>query len=158
MKIYIIGQVASGKSTLAKKLAHKYRLSYYELDKIIWDDIQGIKRNYQDIKNKIEEIKKQESWIIEDVGRSIFQELYPLCDIIYYLKIPTVFLYYRVIKRWIKQLLKLEKSNYPQNIKTLKQMLTWLKKGLQKENTKLNSIPQDKLKIITFFKIKKMLK
>ena len=37
-KIYIIGPVGSGKTTLATKLAEKYKIKYFELDKVSWDD------------------------------------------------------------------------------------------------------------------------
>jgi len=37
MKIDIIGSVASGKTTLARALAEKYNISYYEKDNIVWE-------------------------------------------------------------------------------------------------------------------------
>lgn len=37
-KIYILRSVASGKTTLAKKLSKKLGIPYYELDSIILDD------------------------------------------------------------------------------------------------------------------------
>lgn len=37
-KVYIIGQVGSGKTTLAKNISKRYGISYYELDKVVWDD------------------------------------------------------------------------------------------------------------------------
>ena len=36
MKIDIIGSVASGKTTLAKRISKKYRVPYYEKDNIVW--------------------------------------------------------------------------------------------------------------------------
>ncbi len=158
MKIYIIGPVGSGKTSLARKLSKKYNISYYELDKFIWDDKIGKKRTKKDLQVKIDMLKKTKSWIIEDVGRSKFQELYPFCDIIYYLKIPKIILYYRIIKRWVKQCLKLEKSNYHQDLNTLKQMIIWLKKGIKEEQNKIKLIPQDKLQIINLTESKKLIK
>ena len=43
-KIYIIGPVGSGKTTLAKCLSKKYNIPYYELDKVVHDDIKHCKR------------------------------------------------------------------------------------------------------------------
>ena len=44
-KIYIIGAVGSGKTTLAKELSKKLNIKMYELDKVVWDDEHGnIKR------------------------------------------------------------------------------------------------------------------
>ena len=37
MKIDIIGSVASGKTTLAKKISLKYQVPYYEKDNIVWE-------------------------------------------------------------------------------------------------------------------------
>ena len=37
-KIYIIGPVGSGKTTLARFLSNKYHIDYYELDKVVFDD------------------------------------------------------------------------------------------------------------------------
>ncbi len=44
-KIYIVGCVGCDQSTLARNLANKLNIDYYELDKIIWDDNIGIKRS-----------------------------------------------------------------------------------------------------------------
>lgn len=37
MKIDIVGSVASGKTTLAKKISLKYNVPYYEKDNIVWE-------------------------------------------------------------------------------------------------------------------------
>ena len=51
-KIYIIGPVGSGKTTLAKSLSKKYNIDYYELDKVVFDDDNGnIKRTDEEITN-----------------------------------------------------------------------------------------------------------
>ena len=36
MKIDIIGSVASGKTTLAKRISRQYGIPYYEKDNIVW--------------------------------------------------------------------------------------------------------------------------
>ena len=112
MKIYIIGPVGSGKSTLSKVLAKKYNTENYELDKIIWNDDIGIKRPKEETIKLFNNIINKESWIIEDVGRPIFESSYEKCDYIYYLKLPKIILYSRIIKRFVKQKLKIEHSNY----------------------------------------------
>ena len=56
MKIYIIGPSGTGKSTLSKSLAKKYKTNFYELDKIVYDDNDHIKRTDEEIEkifNKI---------------------------------------------------------------------------------------------------------
>ena len=37
MKIDIIGSVASGKTTLARKISQKYNVPHYEKDNVVWD-------------------------------------------------------------------------------------------------------------------------
>ena len=72
-KIYVIGPVSSGKTTLANTLAKKLNIKMYELDKVVWDDDNGnIKRSNEDIAILFLKIIKENSWIIEDVGRSKF--------------------------------------------------------------------------------------
>lgn len=46
-KIYILGSVASGKTTLAKNLSIKTNIKYYELDNVIFDDTKKLIRNAQ---------------------------------------------------------------------------------------------------------------
>lgn len=50
MKIDIIGSVASGKTTLAKRISKKYGVPYYEKDNIVWKrtaggDVKEVRRN-----------------------------------------------------------------------------------------------------------------
>ena len=72
-KIYIIGPVGSGKTTLSRLLSEKYSIESYELDKIVWDDDNGnIKRTDEEIAKMFNEIISKDSWIIEDVGRKKF--------------------------------------------------------------------------------------
>ena len=158
MKIYIIGQVGSGKTTLAKKLSQKYNIKYYELDKVVWNDENGnTKRSKEEQLKLFNEIINQDSWIIEDVGREIFKDSYEKCDKIYYLKHSKTTLYQRIIKRWIKQLLKIEKSNYKPTIKTLIEMINWLDQGLKKEEEKINALKKyESFKLLTKTDIKKL--
>lgn len=158
MKIYIIGPVGSGKSTLSKVLAKKYNTEYYELDKIIWNDDIGIKRPKEETIKLFNNIINKESWIIEDVGRPIFESSYEKCDYIYYLKLPKFILYSRIIKRFVKQKLKIEHSNYKPTFSSLIQMIKWLNSGLKKEKEQLSNLKKysQKLKILTLKEINKI--
>ena len=61
-------------------------------------------------------ILRKKEWIIEDVGRSKFEKGREKADIIYYINIPQIIVYKRVITRWIKQRLGKESYNYPPNL------------------------------------------
>ena len=87
-KIYIIGPVGSGKTTLAGILSKKYHIEKYELDKIVWDDENGnIKRTDNEINKLFKEILQNKRWIIEDVGREKFIDGIKEADIIYYINL-----------------------------------------------------------------------
>ena len=78
MKILIIGIVASGKTTLARKLSKENNITNYEIDSIVHDDINKRKRTNEEQQEIIEKINKQENWIIEGTLR---KNLYNLLDI-----------------------------------------------------------------------------
>ena len=137
-KIYIIGPVGSGKTTLSKKLSEKYNIKRYELDKVSWDDENGnIKRTDEEAKKIFEEILKNKSWIIEDVGRDKFKKGREEADIIYYIRMPKIKSYYRVIKRWIKQRFGKEHYNHPPTINQLFYFISTVNSYYKKEKTKL---------------------
>lgn len=126
MKILIIGTVGTGKTTLAKHLSKVYNVNYYEIDSIVHDDNQGgKKRSFKEQDKIIEEINKNESWIIEGVLRNNLEYLLEIADKIIYLKIPKSKRNRRILIRFLKQKLKIEKANYKPDIKMLKSMLKW---------------------------------
>ena len=143
MKIYIIGPSGAGKTTFSRKLAKKYKTNAYELDCIIYDDENGhIKRTDEEIQKKFNNIIKQDSWIIEDVGRSKFVKGLECCDKIYYLKISKIIIYMRVIKRWFKQRLGKENYNYPPTLYQFYDMLRIAKLYFKHEKDKLKKNKQ----------------
>ena len=158
MKIYIIGPVGSGKTTLSKHLSKKYKIKRYELDKVVWDDDHGnIKRTEEEIAKLFAEILKNNSWIIEDVGRRKFIKGREEADIIYYIKLSRIKSYLRVTKRWIKQRLKLETYNHPPTFKQLLYFISTVNTYYSNQLEKLKSLEkyQDKLVFINKRKIKK---
>ncbi len=105
-KIYIIGPVGSGKTTLARKLSKKYNIKNYNLDVVAHDnDNGGGKRDPKEAQKLLNDIIKKNKWIIEDTGREVFIDGREKADTIYYLKISKIKAYYRVTKRLINQLL-----------------------------------------------------
>ena len=148
-KIYIIGPVGSGKTTLSKKLSKKYNINRYELDKVSWDDDNGnIKRSDEEIAKLFNEILDNDSWIIEDVGRTIFKKGREDADIIYYIKISRLQSYYRVTKRWIKQRLGIEEYNVLPNFKQLLYSIWTVNSYFKKEKKKLNELKEYQSKLI----------
>ncbi|EGT3616940.1 hypothetical protein FHH43_11970 [Clostridium perfringens] len=82
MKILIFGIVASGKTTLAKKLSKELSIPYFEDDCIAWGFLDGKRYKHSDEEQKsiIEKIDKNESWIIEGTYRKSQQLTYDLAN------------------------------------------------------------------------------
>lgn len=137
-KIYIIGSVASGKTTLAVHLSNKLNIKSYELDKIIYDDDNGnVKRTEEEVKYLFNKIINKKAWVIEDVGREIFASGVQKADVVYYLKVNKIIIYKRCLTRWLKQRHNLETYNYKPTLKSLFQMLTWAKDYFKNESAKM---------------------
>lgn len=127
MKILIIGCVGSGKSTYAKKLSKELNIKRYEIDSIVHDDIENRKRTEEEQKNIIDKINKNESWIIEGTLRKNLYYLLEMADKIIFIDTPYNVRKRRIIKRFIKQKLKIEKCNYKPTLEMLKMMFIWNK-------------------------------
>ena len=128
MKILIIGTVGTGKTTLAKKIAKEYNINHYEIDSIVHDDKNnGSKRNFEEQDKIIKEINKEKDWIIEGTLRKNLEYLLDMADKIIYLDISQKERNKRIFIRYIKQKLRIEKSNYKPTIRMLKNMYKWSK-------------------------------
>lgn len=125
MKILIIGIVASGKTTLANKLSKSLNIKNYEIDSIVHDDIKKEKRSINEQLNIINDINKEKDWIIEGTLRKYLYFLLDRADEIVYIDIPLKERKKRIIKRYIKQKLKIEKTNYKPTLKMLQNMYKW---------------------------------
>ena len=140
-KIYIIGPVGSGKTTLSKILSKKYNIERYELDKVVWNDDNGnVKRTEEEIKILFNKIINTKSWIIEDVGRNKFIDGIKKADITYYIDLPRITIYKRCISRWVKQKFGREKYNYKPTLKSLFEMLKWAKQDIKNKKVKIERI------------------
>lgn len=159
-RIYIIGPVGSGKTTLSKIFSKKLNIKNYELDKIVWDDDNGnIKRTDDEINKLFNEIINNKSWIIEDVGRKKFIDGIKKADITYYMDLPKITIYKRCITRWLKQKLGKEKYNYKPTLKSLIEILNWAKQDIKNKNEKIEYIKNNskKYKILKKKDIKKLI-
>ena len=149
MKIYIIGPPASGKTTLSKVLSKKYNIERYELDKLVFDDDSNhIRRDEETIKKKFNDILSEDSFIIEDIGRSKFIKGLEKCDKIYYINIKKRDIYKRVIRRWLNQRQGKEEYNYPPTLSQLIDMFKVVNSYYKKEKKKLDYINKFKEKVI----------
>lgn len=150
MKVYIIGPVGSGKTTLAEKLANSSNIDYYELDSVIWKHtISGdVKRESGEVEKIFNKILINDNWIIEDVGREVFKQGIVMADVVIYLDINKYILKSRIIKRWRKQRLKLVKVSYVADYKMLKQMFKWCNNGVKKKDNYILELKEMSNKLI----------
>lgn len=128
MKIYIVGSVASGKTTLAKELSNKLRIKCTHLDGIVhikdksnkeWGNI---RRTDEEINRLFKSTIMNPHWIIEDAGRKMFSEGMEEADMIVHLR-PSIFVRRRrVMTRFFKQKLGMEECIYTPSIRMLKFM------------------------------------
>lgn len=127
MKILIFGIVASGKTTLARKLSKELNIPYYEGDCIAWGfpNEKRYKRSYEEQERIITKINENESWIIEGTYRESQRLVYDLTDKIIFLDTPLYKRKLRIITRFIKQKTGREKSNYKPTFEMLKFMFKW---------------------------------
>ena len=130
MKIHIIGCSGTGKTYLARKLSKKYNIQHYDLDDIQWDnsaDGYGLKMPVNKREELLKQILSQESWIIEGVYYAWVTESFQRADVIYVLDIPSYIYKYRIIMRFIKRKLGIEKGK-KETFKSVYNLLKWTNK------------------------------
>ncbi|SDL85602.1 DNA topology modulation protein FlaR [Sediminibacillus halophilus] len=127
-KIHIIGSVGSGKTTLAKEISLKLDVPYYELDNVVWirEKSEDIKRTEEEREEYLNSIIQSDSWIIEGVHNEDWvSNCFQNADLIIFLDTKYSVRTYRIIKRFLKQKLRLEKSNYKPTLKIFFNMFKW---------------------------------
>ena len=127
MKIHIIGCSGSGKTYLAKALSEKYNIPHFDLDDIQWDnnaDGYGVKMPIEKRTALLNDILKNESWIIEGVYYAWVGKCFEDADEIYVLDIPKRIYTYRIIKRAIKRKLGFERGK-KETLNSVYNLLKW---------------------------------
>lgn len=149
-KIYILGSVASGKTTLAKNLSIKTNIKHYELDSIIFDDSKksNKKRSIEEQEKIINKINQKGSWIIEGTYRKSCHSVLDFAEYIIWLDPPMILRKIRILTRFIKQKLYIEKCNYQVNYVMLKSMYKWTKNFEQKREELENLLNNYENKLI----------
>ncbi|MDT8717676.1 AAA family ATPase [Clostridium sp. 19966] len=125
--MYILGSVASGKTTLAKRVSKELKYPWYELDNVFHKRLPGGDRRRPEEERNLmfSKIINSDNWIIEGVLRECFNDGLDKADTIILLDTPPLKRKYRIMKRWIFQNLKLEKCSYKPTIKMLFMMYKW---------------------------------
>ena len=135
MKIHIIGGPGSGKTFLADKLTRQYGIPHYDLDDLQWDNAAndyGTKRDPQERAALLDQILQNDDWIIEGVYYAWCRQCFADADRIYLLEVPRYKYTARIIRRFIRRKLGLEKGK-KESLKSLTALLRWADK-YQKAN------------------------
>lgn len=108
MKIYITGSVASGKSTLARRISQITKIPCYHLDEVVHipapEEASGNKKRPIEERDALfHDILNSPDYVMEDAGRVCFAEGMHQADIVILLEIPLFIRKKRIITRWLKQ-------------------------------------------------------
>lgn len=130
MKLYIVGPVASGKSTLARKISEKTGIPCYHLDEVVYEedptDSWGNRKRPLEERDRIfSSILAQPDFIIEDAGRECFLQGMALADTVLLLEFSPAVRRRRIVLRWLKQNLGIEKTIYRPKVAVLRAMFRW---------------------------------
>ena len=130
MKIHIIGGPGSGKTFLAEKLSKELGISHFDLDDLQWDNKSasyGVKRSPDERDRLLNNVLSHNDWIVEGVYYAWCQQCFADADRIYVLNVPRYKYRYRIIRRFVRRKLGLEKGK-KENLKSLRELLKWADK------------------------------
>ncbi len=133
MKIHIMGGSGTGKSYIAERLSKKYNIPHYDLDNFFWDNSAnqyGMKMPVDKRTKMLNDVVVKDNWIIEGVYYSWLTESFERADYIFILETPKLIYKFRIIKRFIKRKLGLERAK-KETLKSLKNLLRWTDKFQQ---------------------------
>ena len=127
MKIHIIGGPGSGKTYLAEKLSRQLGIPHYDLDDLQWDnevDAYGTKRDPQERDALLREILRKGDWIIDGVYYAWCGQSFEDADRIYVLSVPRRVYRRRIVRRYIRRKIGLEKGKR-ESLRSLATLLKW---------------------------------
>ena len=130
MKCYIVGPVASGKTTLAIRLGRITGSSVVHLDNVLHvpdsaSPVGNRKRSEEELRPIFSEILSQDAFILEDVGRKKFAAGMEAADVIVLLCPKPIIRKKRIVTRWVRQRMGLEACGYLPNLTMLRMMFRW---------------------------------
>ncbi|MGZ9583659.1 isopentenyl transferase family protein [Paenibacillus marinisediminis] len=126
-RVHIIGATGSGKTTSAMMLSKELGLPVYELDNVMWSSsVEFSGKNPPEIRDEmLSNIVSQQSWVVEGVYYKWVATSLEEADLIIYIDTPVYIRDVRIVKRFVKQRLRIERSNYKQTLNGLWKMLQW---------------------------------
>ena len=142
MKIFIIGGPGSGKTTLAKRLSEQYGIPRCDLDDLFWDNAAaryGTKRDPAARDALLDQLLSQENWIIEGVYYAWCGRCFAEADRIRFLNVPRRVYRRRIIRRFIRRKLGIEKGK-KETLRSLNDLLKWADRYREKNAVEIEKI------------------
>ncbi|MBR4905448.1 MAG: AAA family ATPase [Clostridia bacterium] len=142
MKIFIIGGPGSGKTTLAKRLSERYGIPRCDLDDLFWDNTAkryGTKRDPAARDALLDRILTESDWIIEGVYYAWCGRCFAEADSIRFLNVPRRVYHRRIIRRFIRRKLGIEKGK-KETLRSLRDLLNWADRYQQKNAVEIQKI------------------
>lgn len=130
MKIRIIGGPGSGKSFLAERLSKQLGIPHHDLDDLQWDnaaDSYETKRDPRERDALLLQLLQNDDWIIEGVYYAWCGQCFAEADRIYVLNVPRRTYRYRIIRRFVRRKLGLERGKR-ESVNSLTKLLRWADK------------------------------
>jgi len=124
MRVYILGPSATGKTTLAKKIAKKKNIPIFHSDFVL-TEYEGRKRRKltkQEYMEKVNQLLDKDKWIFE--GKHIIHELLEAADKIIWLRTPLRITLYRQWKRYFTDEDQRKRFTFRNNLKLSAVILT----------------------------------
>ena len=130
MRIHIIGGSGSGKSYISNEIAKMYGLRVINLDNIEWDKSEYFskKRSIEEKEKILKETVKEDNIIVEGVYYNWCNESFKVADYIFFINTKIFTQQKRIILRSIKRKLGIEKCNFKESLKSIRDLLKWNKK------------------------------
>ncbi len=124
IRIRIIGGCGSGKSFIARELSERYGIPYYETDNFVWErGLVDSRRSPEARDTRLLEAVALKEWIIEGVHYKWGIESFRQADLIFLITPNKYVRDLRVVQRFMKTNLGLERRNYRQSLQNLYVML-----------------------------------
>lgn len=103
-RIMIIGCSGGGKSTLAKKIADRFGLALFSLDRdVIW--LPGwVMRPAQERRRLTRELAGRPRWVIDGTSPSSFDLRLPRSDLVIWVRLPRHLCLFGVVSRWLRHM------------------------------------------------------
>lgn len=130
MRLYIIGPVGSGKTTLARRISALTGVRCHHLDDVVYvadptDPWGNRKRPPAERDALFAAILAAPDYIVEDAGRDCFVEAMAQADSVVLLEPPARVRCWRIVRRWVRQNLGLERCGYRPRPAMLRAMFRW---------------------------------